>query len=196
MMVSMGRSLGRDEAVATLHTLTEKKQVSIDGLQALPAKGGRQLPAGQACGSDDRAEKSAYGRWRSGCSAMTVMHVKVMPAYLCSPIWLYEDPTVPVNIDARELPIPESLVAHIQGWDATFQRTLDEGPGFASELELEAHTEEGVELAAELAFVLDCMVLFEQNAELRPGAERDAEWTLVRPSKSLVFDPEMTRRTG
>ena len=127
-------------------------------------------------------------------------HVKVMAAYFCPPLWLYQDASgIPINVDASELPLPADLVARIEAWDLAFQRTFDDGPGFASEVELEAHMEEGIEITAAIADALgrwSAGTIFEPNAELRAGVTSDPEWTLVRAPRALVFDPEMTRKTA
>ncbi len=121
-------------------------------------------------------------------------HVKLMPAYLCPPIWLYRNRTgVPRNVEARWLPLPDALVERIEAWDATFQRTRETG-GFTSEAELADHVEEGLLLAHEMAQVLSgwaTATIFEPNADLSAAAHVDPEWTLVS-NRQTRFDVDET----
>jgi len=125
--------------------------------------------------------------------------VKLMPAYFCPPIWLYLDESgVPVNVDARDLPLSTELVARIKRWDEVYQDTFEVGQGFVTEAELDVHLEEGIEIAQEIAFELEGWAgasVFEPNADLAQTVERDS-FTIVRAPRSLVFDPEMTRRSA
>lgn len=126
-------------------------------------------------------------------------HVKVMPAYLCPPLWLYEDGSdIPINVQPRDLPLPVELVARLERWNREYQDTFEDG-GFLSDDALDTHTIEGIEIASEMALALAgwaATTLFEHNAELSAGAATDRDFTIVRATRPLVFDPEITRRSA
>ena len=78
-------------------------------------------------------------------------HLRLSPAYRCSPLWDHERGSME---DPGDLGLSESLVARIQAWDAVFQATYSEddplGSHFANVEDERAWTREGDAIAAEL----------------------------------------------
>ncbi len=126
-------------------------------------------------------------------------HLKVMAAYLCPPIWLFRDDTgIPVNFEARDLPLPEELVARIEAWDEAFQATLATR-GFASEAELDDHIEQGIvltrEIGQEIGHWAD-VTIYEPSGDLQPDADAPDEWTMIRRRRAQRVAVAPTRKAS
>lgn len=84
------------------------------------------------------------------------MKIKLMPEYLCEPLWIYEaDSEIPRNVAPEDLRLPWHLVQAIRDHDRDFQETFDPvAPacsGFRCEYRLVEHWRRGVMLAQEIA---------------------------------------------
>jgi hypothetical protein len=101
------------------------------------------------------------------------MKIKLMPEYLCEPLWIYDEQSgIPRNVTPEELGLPFYLVQAIRDHDRDFQATFDAVEpwcsGFRCEYRLVEHWRRGVILAQEIANAIpgDLTVEYERTGEV------------------------------
>jgi hypothetical protein len=112
--------------------------------------------------------------------------LKLMPEYLCKPLWLYEEGSeIPRNVTPYELDLSEELEDRIAAFDAQLQATFDPArpyrSGFLCESMLMCHWLEGDAIAHEIAREIGAgvVVSYERTGEIQ------GEPTIVTPRRSL-----------